>query len=121
MSKIIAFLIATALVCAGLVALNILVVRPHQTEQATNVTVENNLAGARTDSAAAAVQTVQQQGQSETTVDQQVKEASNEIHKAPGADVPVTIDVNRAGLRALCMRNAYRDSPRCRAVFKSRP
>ncbi len=44
------------------------------------------------------------------------KENEDAIRAAPGATTPVPAAANDAGLRALCMRAAYRDKPRCAAM-----
>lgn len=48
------------------------------------------------------------------------KENEDAIRAAPGATMPVPAAANDAGLRALCLRAAYRDQPRCAAMQRPR-
>ena len=54
-------------------------------------------------------------------IDTTTKENDRAIRSTPGADTPVPAAVNDAGLRALCVRAAYRDQPRCTALLGPRP
>ncbi|WP_294195852.1 hypothetical protein [uncultured Sphingomonas sp.] len=53
-------------------------------------------------------------------IDATTRENDRAIRSTPGAVAPVPVAVNDAGVRALCVRSAYRDHPRCVALFGPR-
>ncbi|GAA4220304.1 hypothetical protein GCM10022253_24140 [Sphingomonas endophytica] len=55
-----------------------------------------------------------------SAIDATTKENDRAIRSTPGANAPVPVAVNDAGLRALCLRAAYRDHPRCLALLGPR-
>ena len=74
-------------------------------------------AGAATD----AIRTIGNTTAAETVTDTLTKENDRAIQAAPGASAPVDAGVRDSGLRALCLRHAYRDQPRCRELLHAGP
>lgn len=82
--------------------------------------VERSQADAASNSAAEAINTVASAGKRESDSEELTRSNEKDIRNAPGAQDRVNYGVNAAGLRALCLRDAYRNDPRCR-VFKANP
>lgn len=72
--------------------------------------------GAMVDSGRDAVTTVSDRAIDDAAIDAQTRENDRAIRSAPGASAPVDDGVNAAGLRALCVRRAYRDRVECRTM-----
>jgi hypothetical protein len=75
---------------------------------------------ARANSAADAVSTVAASGEAAAASEAQTRANEKDIRDAEGSTAPVNPAVRDAGLRALCVRAAYRDSERCR-LFRAHP
>jgi biopolymer transport protein ExbB/TolQ len=88
--------------------------------QAAQSRVEASQAQAASNSASDAVNTVAASGESERASEDLTRSNEKDIRNADGANAPVNPAARDAGLRALCLRGAYRDDPKCR-VFKSHP
>lgn len=75
--------------------------------------------GAQGASAKDAVGTLSSQQSVEATRAHTTQEANDAIRHTQGASAPIDSNTNAAGLRALCMHNDYRDTPRCRKLLGS--
>lgn len=80
--------------------------------------IERSQSQAAQNSAADAIGTVSNAGEREAASEDLTRSNEREIRNAPGANDPVNPAARDAGLRALCLRNAYRDQPKCR-VFSA--
>jgi hypothetical protein len=87
----------------------------HRSEGA-QAKVDRGQAGAFANSSADAVQTLGNAAARERTSDDLSRTNEEEIRNANGASAPVDPAVRNAGLRSLCRRAAYRDSPRCKLL-----
>lgn len=74
-------------------------------------------AEAASNSAADAINTVSEAGKRETASEDLTRENERDIRAAPGADDRVNAGVNAAGLQALCRRDAYKNTERCK-IFR---
>jgi len=88
--------------------------------QAAQTRVERSQAEAASNSAADAVNTVARSGEAERASEDLTRKNERDIRNAKGANTAVDPAARDAGLRALCLRRAYRADPRCR-VFKPDP
>lgn len=77
--------------------------------------------GAQAASGKDAVGTLSTQQQAEAKRAQNTSEANNAIDQTAGAKQMVPSDTNAAGLRALCMHDNYRNTPRCRQLLGATP
>jgi cell division septation protein DedD len=75
---------------------------------------------AATNSAADAINTVSEAGQREAASEDLTRQNERDIRAAPGAGDRVNAGVNAAGLQALCRRDAYRNTQRCK-IFRKEP
>lgn len=75
---------------------------------------------AATNSAADAINTVSEAGQREASSEDLTRQNERDIRAAPGAGDRVNAGVNAAGLQALCRRDAYRNTQRCK-IFRKEP
>lgn len=91
----------------------------HLRQEAATAKAQSQYSGAQSQSAKDAVSTLSAQQSLEAKRAQTTKEANDAINKTSGAKVPVAADTNDAGVRAICMRDNYRDTPRCRQVLGS--
>lgn len=82
--------------------------------------VDNAQAGAASNSAADAINTVSAAGGRETASEDLTRQNDRDIRSAPGASDRVNSGVNAAGLQALCKREAYKNSERCKIFRKGR-
>lgn len=73
---------------------------------------------AATNSAADAIGTVSKAGEREAASESLTRDNERDIRAAPGAGDMVNSGVNAAGLQALCRRQAYKDSERCKIFRK---
>lgn len=93
-------------------------------QQSAQHAAENDLnkgqQGALTNSAADAVNTQGAANQRERESEDLTRSNEREIRNANGAGTAVDPDLNAAGLRALCRREANRNSERCR-LLRSAP
>jgi len=83
--------------------------------------VDQAQSGAQRNSAADAISTQGQVNQNETVSRDLDRTNQEEIRNAEGASDPVRKPVADAGLHALCRREAYRDSERCRLLRAPAP
>ena len=112
-------LIVTALAVLALIVGTALFVRScdKRRSQASQTRVERSQAEAASNSAADAIGTVARSGEAERASEELTRTNEKDIRNAEGASDPVNPAARDAGLRALCLRSAYRDDPKCR-VFK---
>lgn len=82
--------------------------------------VDTAQSGAATNSAADAINTVSEAGQREAASEDLTRQNERDIRAAPGAGDRVNAGVNAAGLQALCRRDAYRNTQRCK-IFRKEP
>jgi hypothetical protein len=82
--------------------------------------VDDAQVGAATNSAADAINTVSAAGQNEAASEDLTRQNERDIRAAEGAGDRVNMGVNTAGLQALCRRDAYRNSERCK-IFRKEP
>lgn len=82
--------------------------------------VDAGQASAAANSAADAIGTVTASGARETASEELTRSNERDIRSAPGAGERVNAGVNAAGLQALCRRDAYRNSERCK-IFRKEP
>lgn len=75
-------------------------------------------AEAATNSASDAIGTVSRRGAEETAAEQLTRDNERDIRAAPGAGDQVNAGVNAAGLKALCRRDAYKNTERCKIFRK---
>lgn len=80
--------------------------------------VDTAQSGAATNSAADAINTVSEAGQREAASEDLTRQNERDIRAAPGAGDRVNAGVNTAGLQALCRRDAYRNTERCKIFRK---
>lgn len=73
---------------------------------------------AATNSAADAINTVSEAGKREAASEDLTRQNERDIRAAPGAGDRVNAGVNAAGLQALCRRDAYRNTERCKIFRK---
>jgi Flp pilus assembly protein TadB len=76
--------------------------------------VERSQAAAASNSAADAVNAVAASGEAAAASEQLTRSNEKDIRNAQGSTAPVDPAARDAGLRALCLRRAYRDDPKCR-------
>lgn len=113
-----------AVAAAGIAVLVVVVwfifIRPGQLhKEAVNAKADSAYSQGQATSAQEAIAAQDANQAADTNTDRQTQENSNAIHAAEGADGKVAPAVNAAGLRALCIRQLYRDTPQCRQVLKS--
>lgn len=84
--------------------------------QAAQARVERSQAEAQSNSAADAIGTVQRSGEVQAASEELSRQNEKEIRDAKGSDAKVDPAVRDAGIRSLCKRSAYRDSPRCKLL-----
>lgn len=104
---------ATAAIGVLAVAAWLLTAPMRQASAAAQAKASAAFTSARADSAQAAVQVVDAGAARDAGVDVITRENRDAILKAPGADLRLDPALNAAGLRALCMRDAYRGSAEC--------
>lgn len=75
---------------------------------------------AQSNSAADAINTVSEAGQREAGSEDLTRQNDRDIRAAPGAGDRVNMGVQTAGLQALCRRDAYRNTERCK-IFRKEP
>lgn len=85
--------------------------------EAAQARVERSQAEAASKSAEDAIGTVSEAGKRETASEELTRDNDRDIRVAPGADDRVNAGVNAAGLQALCRRDAYKNTQRCR-IFR---
>lgn len=88
--------------------------------EAAQSRVERAQGTAASNSAADAVNTVAASGEAARASEDMTRKNEKDIRNAKGSDAAVDPAARDAGLRALCLRSAYRADPRCR-VFKPNP
>jgi hypothetical protein len=76
---------------------------------------------AKDESSADAINTVSRSGEAQAESEALSRSNEKEIRNAEGANERVGAGVNTAGLRALCRREAYRNSDRCKIFRRDRP
>lgn len=111
-----------AYVVGGIVIVVLFVLFLSQCEKRRNehaqTQVDQAQVEAATNSAADAIHTVSEAGQREAASEDLTRQNERDIRNAPGADQRVDMGVNVAGLKALCRRDAYRNTERCRIFRK---
>lgn len=80
--------------------------------------VDAGQAGAASNSAADAIGTVARSGEAEAASESLTRDNERDIRAAPGAGDRVNAGVQGAGLQALCRRDAYRNTERCKIFRK---
>jgi Flp pilus assembly protein TadB len=88
--------------------------------QGSQARVEHAQTEALSNSANDAVGTVARSGEASAASEALTRSNEQEIRNAKGADAPVDPAARDAGLRSLCRRAAYRDSPKCK-LLEPRP
>lgn len=73
---------------------------------------------AATNSAADAIGTVARSGEAEAASESLTRDNERDIRAAEGAGDRVNMDVHSTGLAALCRRDAYRNTERCKIFRK---
>lgn len=86
--------------------------------EAAQARVDNAQAGAASNSAADAIGTVASSGEAEARSEDLTRQNNRDIRAAPGAGDRVNAGVNAAGLQAICRRDAYRNTERCKIFMK---
>lgn len=113
-----------ALIVGGIVIVVLAILFLSQCEKRRNehaqARVDNAQSEAATNSAADAINTVSEAGQREAASEELGRTNEREIRAAPGASDRVNAGVNTAGLQALCKRQAYSNSERCK-IFRKEP
>jgi hypothetical protein len=82
--------------------------------------VERSQGEAHSNSAADAVNTVAASGEASAASEELTRQNEKDIRNAKGSNAAVDPAARDAGLRALCLRRAYRDDAKCR-VFQPHP
>jgi hypothetical protein len=117
-AKVIAMIVGAVLLVIGLgLLVHSCDVRRSKAAQSR---VNQGQAGAFQNSSADAVNTISAAGDREAASEELTRQNERDIRNAQGANDAVNPAARDAGLRALCMRSAYRDDPKCR-VFKPNP
>jgi hypothetical protein len=88
--------------------------------EAAQSRVDAGQAGAASNSAADAIGTVARSGEREAASEDLTRANDRDIRAAPGAGDRVNAGVNAAGLQALCRREAYRNTERCKIFRRER-
>jgi len=86
--------------------------------EAAQSRVEHSQGEAATNSAADAIGTVTASGARETASEDLTRTNERDIRSAEGADQRINPAAQVAGLKALCRREAYRNSERCKIFLK---
>lgn len=81
---------------------------------AAQARVDRSQAEAASESARDAIGTVTRRGAEETASEQLTRDNERDIRAAEGANDRVNMGVHSTGLRALCKRDAYKHTPRCK-------
>lgn len=112
-----ALLVAIVVVIVGLIIFFVFI-RPGQ-EHAKAVEAKANaaIATGKVQSGADAVNATATQGQADQATQDKVRSGNEGIDSAKGANDKVSPDVDAAGIRALCMHDIYRNTPRCRKLL----
>jgi sensor histidine kinase regulating citrate/malate metabolism len=90
-------------------------------DRAAQERLDSAQAGAAAESSADAINTVSRSGEAQAESEALSRANEKEIRNAEGANERVGAGVNTAGLRALCRREAYRNSDRCKIFRRDRP
>lgn len=111
-----------AYVVGGIVIVVLALLLLNQCEKRRNEKVQSKVDSAQVDaatnSAADAINTVSEAGQREASSEDLTRTNERDIRAAPGAGDRVNAGVNAAGLQALCRRDAYRNTERCKIFRK---
>lgn len=75
--------------------------------------LSRNQADAALASGADAVATIGRQGGREAAIDAITRENDHAIRSAPGADTPVSAELDALARQRLCRRTVYRERPEC--------
>lgn len=86
--------------------------------EAAQSRVERSQAEAASNSAADAIGTVSRRGAEETASENLTRDNERDIRAAEGAGERVKMPAHTAGLAALCKRQAYKDTERCKIFRK---
>ncbi len=89
-------------------------------DEAAQARVERSQGEAASESTRDAIGTVTAAGERETASEDLTRDNEREIRNAEGAGERVGTGVNAAGLQALCRREAYRNTERCK-IFRRNP
>lgn len=113
-----------AYVIGGIVIVVLVLLLLSQCEKRRNegaqTKVDSAQGQAATESGADAINTVSEAGQREAASEDLTRTNERDIRAAPGAGDRVNAGVNAAGLQALCRRDAYRNTERCK-IFRKEP
>lgn len=110
-------LIVAALVAIAVISFGVSQCSKRRSEAAQG-RVERSQAGAASNSGADAIGTVSAAGTRETASEDLTRSNEREIRNADGAGERVKPGVDYAGRKALCQREAYRASERCKIFRK---
>lgn len=112
------------MVVGGLILLGLILFAFNQCSkrrsEAAQSRVQSAQAQAASNSAADAVNTIAASGEAQAASEAQTRQNEKDIRNAKGSDAAVDPAARDAGLRALCLRRAYRADPKCR-VFQPHP
>jgi hypothetical protein len=113
-----------AMIVGGLLIVGILAFGVTQCDKRRNEAAQGRVDSAQgqaqSNSAADAIGTVTRRGAEDTASEDLTRINEREIRAAPGAGDRVNAGVNAAGLAALCKRQAYKNTERCRIFRKDR-
>lgn len=115
-ARIVAYVVG-ALLLIGIIGFGVTQCDKRRNEAAQSK-VDDAQAGAATNSAADAINTVSAAGQRESGSEDLTRQNDRDIRAAPGAGERVNMGVHSAGLQALCRRDAYRNTERCKIFRK---
>lgn len=111
-----------AKVVAGIVLFAIIAFGLYQCDQRRNERAQGKVDSAQseaaTNSASDAINTVSEAGKREAGSEDLTRQNERDIRAAEGAGDRVNSGVNAAGLQALCRRDAYRNTERCKIFRK---
>lgn len=88
--------------------------------EAAQSRVERSQGEAASNSAADAIGTVTRRGAEETASEDLTRQNERDIRAAEGSSERVKMPAHTAGLAALCKRQAYKDTERCKIFRKDR-
>jgi hypothetical protein len=111
-----------AMIVGAVLLLGIIAFGVHSCDQrrskAAQTRLERSQAEAASNSAADAINTVAASGEATRASEDLTRENSKDIMAADGAKDTVKPGVKAAGRKALCKRDAYRNSPECKEALR---
>lgn len=113
-----------AMIVGGLFLLALIGFGVSQCQKRKNAAAQGRVDAAQSEaasnSAADAINAVSEAGKRETASEDLTRSNERDIRAAPGAGDRVNAGVNAAGLKALCQRQVYAKSERCK-IFRKEP